>query len=45
MDINTLRIAATLISFVLFLGIVVWAVSARNRNRFEEASKLPLLED
>jgi cytochrome c oxidase cbb3-type subunit IV len=45
MDINTLRIAATLVSFVLFLGIVVWAVSARNRSRFEEAAKLPLLEE
>lgn len=32
----------TLILMVLFLGIVVWAYSRRNKQRFERASRLPL---
>ena len=34
--------AVTLILMVLFLGIVVWAYSSRNKRRFERASRLPL---
>jgi cytochrome c oxidase cbb3-type subunit IV len=45
MNITTIRIAATLISMLLFIGIVLWAVAAQNRTKFEEASKLPLLEE
>lgn len=30
MDVNTLRIAVTLVSFVTFVGIMVWAWSRRN---------------
>ncbi len=45
MDVNDLRVAATVVSLVLFLGIVAWALSARNRAAFDEASKLPLHEE
>lgn len=45
MDVNDLRIATTLISFALFIGIMVWAFSARNKEDFEAASKLPLDQD
>jgi cytochrome c oxidase cbb3-type subunit IV len=45
MDINTLRSVMTVVSFVVFLGIVAWAVSAKNKSRFEQAAQLPLLED
>ena len=41
MDINDLRNAITLLSFGIFVGIVAWAVSARNRARFDEAAMLP----
>ena len=41
MDINLLRSIVTVLSFVLFIGIVVWAWSARNRERFDEAAHLP----
>ena len=41
MEINDLRIAITLLSFGVFVGIVVWAVSRRNRARFDEAALLP----
>ena len=45
MDINLLRSIVTLLAFVLFIGIVVWAWSSRNRTRFEEAAQLPFEED
>ncbi len=32
----------TLILMVLFLGIVLWAYSRGNKQRFERASRLPL---
>jgi len=44
-DINTLRIAATLLSFAAFIGICVWALSRRNASRFEEAAQLPFAQD
>ena len=44
MDINELRIAVTLLSFVLFGGIVRWALLARNKAAFDEARQLPFLE-
>jgi cytochrome c oxidase cbb3-type subunit 4 len=40
-DVNTLRIAATVLSFFVFIGILVWAYSRRNRDRFEEDARIP----
>lgn len=45
MDINTVRIAVTLASFAIFIGIVLWAWSGANRQNFEEAAQLPFEED
>jgi cytochrome c oxidase cbb3-type subunit 4 len=45
MDINTLRIAATVASFIVFVGIVVWAWSRRNEADFREAANLPFEEE
>jgi|EndMetStandDraft_4_1072995.scaffolds.fasta_scaffold3787250_1 cytochrome c oxidase cbb3-type subunit 4 len=45
MDINTFRIATTLISLAIFLVIVYWAMSPRSRAGFEEAARLPLEDD
>jgi cytochrome c oxidase cbb3-type subunit 4 len=45
MDLNDLRIAITLLSFAVFAGIVGWAVSRRNRARFEQAQMLPFLDE
>lgn len=45
MDVNDLRSVATVVCFVLFIGIVVWTYSRRNREDFEEASKLPFDQD
>ena len=45
MDINTVRIATTLGSFVLFVGIVWWAWSKRRSKDFTEAANLPFEQD
>lgn len=45
MELTTLRSLITLISFLVFIGIVVWAWSGRNRERFEEAARLPFSDD
>ena len=45
MDINTLRIVVTVASFIVFVGIVVWAWSRRNEADFREAANLPFEEE
>ena len=45
MDLNTLRIIMTLISFAVFIGIIAWALAPGNRAAFEEASLIPLSDD
>ncbi|OGV72459.1 MAG: cytochrome oxidase [Methylophilales bacterium RIFCSPHIGHO2_02_FULL_57_10] len=45
MDINILRIAATVASFIVFVGIVVWAWSSRNQADFREAANLPFEQE
>ncbi|MDB5896498.1 MAG: cbb3-type cytochrome c oxidase subunit 3 [Ramlibacter sp.] len=45
MDVNTLRVIATLASFATFIGILVWAYSRRNRAAFDEAAQLPFQQD
>ena len=42
MDINLMREAVTVTSFVTFLGIVVYASWPANARRFDEAARLPL---
>jgi cytochrome c oxidase cbb3-type subunit 4 len=44
-DVNDLRIAATVLSLLVFLGICVWATARRHRARFDEAAQLPLHEE
>ncbi len=45
MDVTTLRVAATVLSFVTFIGIVLWTIDRRKTRQFEEAAKLPFQED
>ena len=40
-DVNDLRIAATLVSLAAFIGICGWAWARRNRASFDEAARLP----
>lgn len=44
MDINLLREAVTLASFVSFVGIVAYAVLPANKERFEKAANSVLEE-
>lgn len=45
MDVNTLRSIATVVSFITFIGIVLWAWSRRNAADFEAAARLPFEQD
>jgi cytochrome c oxidase cbb3-type subunit 4 len=45
MDINLLRSIVTVVMFIFFIGIVIWAWSSRNRARFDEAARLPFEQD
>ena len=44
MDINDIRVATTVVSLMLFLGIVGWAWSRQRRAAFDEAARLPFAE-
>jgi cytochrome c oxidase cbb3-type subunit 4 len=45
MDLNDLRSIVTVVSLLTFLGIVAWAWSKRNRDRFDEAARLPFEDE
>lgn len=45
MDVNVWRIAVTVIGFVCFLAICIWAYSRHARKGFDEAAMLPFTED
>lgn len=44
-DINTLRSAATVVSFLTFIGILWWTYSKRRSDAFSEAENLPFEQD
>lgn len=41
LDVNDLRVAATVVSLAVFLAICVWASMRRHRARFDDAAHLP----
>ncbi len=45
MEITTLRVLATVVSFLVFVGIAVWAWRQRDSSGFKEAESLPFIED
>jgi cytochrome c oxidase cbb3-type subunit 4 len=45
LDLNILRSIATVVSFITFIGIIVWAYSRRNAVDFETAANLPFDQD
>jgi cytochrome c oxidase cbb3-type subunit IV len=45
MDVNDFRIVFMLLALVLFVGIWVWAWGSRRRAEFDEAARLPFLDD
>jgi cytochrome c oxidase cbb3-type subunit 4 len=42
---NELRTIITVVAFVTFLGIVLWAWSGRRQAAFAQASRIPLDDD
>lgn len=45
MDINLLREIVTIISFLTFVGIIVWAWRRRQSKDFKDAAHLPFLDE
>ena len=45
MDVNDMRILVMLLGLVLFIGIWAWAWSSRRKAAFDEAARLPFLDD
>jgi cytochrome c oxidase cbb3-type subunit 4 len=45
MDINDMRSVITVLAFVSFIGIVLWAYHGKSRSKFEEAARLPFADD
>ena len=45
MDANDFRVIITVTLFIAFLGIVFWAYSSRQKDRFDEAANLPFADD
>ncbi|PND37260.1 CcoQ/FixQ family Cbb3-type cytochrome c oxidase assembly chaperone [Paucibacter aquatile] len=45
MDINSLRTAVTLLSLLVFLVIVVWTYSSRNKAHFDELAGMALQDE
>ena len=45
MEINLLRSIITVVFFVLFVAIVIWAYSDRSKAAFDQAARLPFDED
>jgi cytochrome c oxidase cbb3-type subunit 4 len=43
--ITTLRVVATVLSFMCFKGILVWVLDRRKDRRFAEAAQLPFLDE
>ncbi len=45
MDINLLRGMATVFCLLAFVGIIIWAYSARRKKSFDDAANLPFCDD
>jgi cytochrome c oxidase cbb3-type subunit IV len=45
MDLNDIRSGVTVVSFLVFLGIMAWAWSAGRRPAFDAAAQLPFADD
>jgi len=45
MDINDFRSLQTVLAFIAFIGIVIWAYSKRRKKSFDDAANLPFADD
>ncbi len=45
MDMTLLRSLFTVLMFITFIGIVIWAWSSKRKQAFDEAANLPFADD
>ena len=45
MDMSLIRGLSTLVLFVAFIGMVIWAYSKKRKSDFNEAANLPFVGD
>ena len=45
MDVNTLRIIATVACFVVFVGILVWTFARNRKAGFHHAAQIPFNDE
>jgi len=45
MDRGTLQGVATVLALLAFVGVVWWAWSGRQKQKFDQAARMPLEED
>ena len=43
--VSEMRSVVTIVSMLTFIGIVLWAYSARRKNDFDEAARLPFADE
>lgn len=44
MDFNDLRTIVTALSFIAFIGVVIWAYNGKQKAAFDEAANLPFAD-
>jgi cytochrome c oxidase cbb3-type subunit 4 len=44
-DVNTWRSFITLLSLVLFLGLMAWTMNKHRKSAFDEAANLPFVDE
>ena len=45
MELNDFRVLITVLGFLCFVGICIWAYSKHARSGFDEAAQLPFTDD
>lgn len=45
MELNALRSAVTVFSFVVFIGIIYWTWNKQRKSAFDDAAQVPLMDD
>ena len=45
MDVSLIQSIWTVVVLVLFVGIVIWAWSGKQKERFDEAANIPFADD
>ncbi len=44
-DVGTIRGLGTVVVFIAFIGVVLWAYSSKRKSNFDEAANLPFADD